>query len=312
MQKSYNIKKTCQITGLNPNTLRTWERRYNIFEPVRSDTGRRLYSEDDIEKIKYVAQLVFEGHAISNLGGLNLEQLKQMILVTPQDKAPPEKIGTDTRLKENHISDILTQLIKHLEKFELKQITRLVEQCRYRLSPNDFITRIVVPLMTDIGQKVDQGYFSIAEEHACSAILKFELIKLLTELRIKEHEEASSVILSTPEGEFHEFGALCAAILFADQGWKVFYLGANLPCDALIHASKALLPSIIVISNLSPDQNKSKLSSDIRQILSQCPESELWIGGKINSNMSDFKSETRLSLINNFETLQSKISGFKS
>lgn len=311
IQKSYNIKKVCQITGLNPNTLRTWERRYNIFEPIRSGTGRRLYTDEDIEKIRCVAQLVFEGHAISNLSGLSLQDLQRMTISQTSVTPTVDPIGSSARIKENHLTEIHTKLSDHLTRFELKDITRMIEQCRYRLSPEDFILRIVVPVMDDIGQKIDQGYFTIAQEHAISAIIKFELVKLLSDLRSKEFEDACVAIISTPEGEYHIIGAICASILFANQGWKIFCLGANLPTDALIHASQALNPDVIAISNVNPEMNQFRIPQDVQKILENCPNSQLWLGGRINTNLAQLKSEPRLAVVNNFEALIEKVRTFE-
>lgn len=309
IQKSYNIKKVCQITSLNPNTLRTWERRYQIFEPIRSDTGRRLYTDNDIEKIKCVAQLVFEGHAIGNLSGLSLPELQGMVITTPNLKKSESSIGSVDRIKENHLSEIITKLSDHLTRFELRDITHLLDRCRHRLTPEDFVLRIVVPVMQDIGLKVDQGFFTIAQEHAVSAIMKFKLIKLLSDLRSKEFENASSAIISTPEGEHHVIGAMCASILFANQGWRIYYLGGNLPTDALIHASQALKPDVIAISNINPGVNQFNPDQDIPKILNSTT-GQLWLGGRIHTNLAQFKSEPRLAIINNFEALIEKVRTF--
>ncbi|HKP75269.1 MAG TPA: MerR family transcriptional regulator, partial [Longimicrobiaceae bacterium] len=61
---SYRIKRVAQVTGINPATLRAWERRYNLIEPGRTESGYRLYSDDDVAMLSRIKQLTAEGLTI--------------------------------------------------------------------------------------------------------------------------------------------------------------------------------------------------------------------------------------------------------
>src|SRR6478609_278636 len=61
----YNIKAISNMVGIQPGTLRAWERRYQILNPVRNDSGHRLYTEEDLRKLKWLTEKVSGGFTIS-------------------------------------------------------------------------------------------------------------------------------------------------------------------------------------------------------------------------------------------------------
>jgi DNA-binding transcriptional MerR regulator len=89
----YSIGVVARRTHMHPETLRVWERRYELIVPERTDTGRRLYSEVDILKVSLVKQLTERGHAVSSVAKLPIDQLRAMLnasgSVMPEPKAPP-------------------------------------------------------------------------------------------------------------------------------------------------------------------------------------------------------------------------------
>jgi len=79
IEQNYRIGLTTQITGIRPETLRAWERRYEVVKPVRTDAGDRLYSQADIDRLLLIKKLVDNGDAISAVANLNIENLEKRI-----------------------------------------------------------------------------------------------------------------------------------------------------------------------------------------------------------------------------------------
>ena len=75
----YTIKNVSMITGIGVHTLRAWEKRYSVVVPDRSPSGRRFYSDSDIEKLKLIATLNKTGEQISSIAKLSLEELKASV-----------------------------------------------------------------------------------------------------------------------------------------------------------------------------------------------------------------------------------------
>ena len=83
-EQNYRIGLTTQITGIRPETLRAWERRYEVVKPIRTDAGDRLYTQADIDRLLLIKKLVDNGDAISAVANLNIENLEKEYLVAKQ------------------------------------------------------------------------------------------------------------------------------------------------------------------------------------------------------------------------------------
>lgn len=86
----YTIGVVAKRTNIHTETLRVWERRYQMVVPQRNLTGRRLYSEDDILKLSLVKKLTEEGHPVSGLADLSVDALRHR-LGADASSAPPVK-----------------------------------------------------------------------------------------------------------------------------------------------------------------------------------------------------------------------------
>lgn len=91
-QPGFPIGVVCRMTGIAPETLRAWERRYALVKPARAGGRNRLYSPDDIKRITLVKALVDAGHpvgSVASLGDAQLEALRKASHVAPRETAPP-------------------------------------------------------------------------------------------------------------------------------------------------------------------------------------------------------------------------------
>jgi DNA-binding transcriptional MerR regulator len=81
-ESNYRIGAVSRLTGIPPDTLRVWERRYDLVTPSRSEGGGRLYSQGDVTRLSVIKRLVDSGHAIGTIAELSLEQLHQRLAET--------------------------------------------------------------------------------------------------------------------------------------------------------------------------------------------------------------------------------------
>ena len=93
--QTYRIGAVSKLTGIRPDTLRIWERRYKVVEPSRTEKGGRLYSRDDVSRLMKIKTLVDQGHAISTLVSLDEDQLHQRL--TQHTGIQIMDAATDTR-----------------------------------------------------------------------------------------------------------------------------------------------------------------------------------------------------------------------
>ncbi len=105
--------------------------------------------------------------------------------------------------------------------------------------------------MSDIGQAVDKGEFSITHEHALSAIVKFHIGHFLYQRPIKTTDKNKTMIICGIEGDYHEFGILISALLALEAGFSLIYLGAHMPADSLADAINSIEPDFVVVGATS-------------------------------------------------------------
>lgn len=104
----YAIGVVARRTQTHPETIRVWERRYELIVPGRSESGRRLYSEDDIIKLSLVKQLTELGHSVSSLAKLTTDELKGLISASSGDRYA-EQMRRQIKRRIIFMNDLLRQ-----------------------------------------------------------------------------------------------------------------------------------------------------------------------------------------------------------
>lgn len=280
--QNINIKVVSKMTGINENTIRAWERRYSAVEPERSDDGRRLYSRKDVEKLSILWKLVQQGHLISQLAALSVSQLKKMsqddliIEAAPvQDEAPKEQSHLET-------------IISSLKKFDLDAIHISLQKARFELSPKAIVTRLILPLLKEVGNQVAASTLSISQEHLLSSLLRDHLGNVYQSLSPYDYEAKTfqkRVIITTREGDLHEFSILLAAILCRIHGYETYYLGPNMPVLDLAHACDQFKINFVILglAALPPEKEYITASAYLKTLdQSLSKKTQFLCGGMAN------------------------------
>ncbi|HRK01214.1 MAG TPA: MerR family transcriptional regulator [Oligoflexia bacterium] len=276
MSQTFNVKAAANMSALTTHTLRAWERRYGVVTPRRSANGRRLYTMEDVEKLRLLGQLVEAGHSIGQLAELSPAQLRS--LEKSQHSAPDRSHEVD------FLEKIRRQLIKSVEQLDFDEMDRLILQARISTPLREFVLQVVAPLLTQVGYLVHTRKLDVAQEHAFSAVLRNHLGELLSQVQ-KTNDWRSNTssalprfLFSTPEGDLHEFGILLAAILTGSRGFKFRYLGANMPAVDLGRAVLAVKAQIVVLGAVEADETrlKSPLKEYITELGRELQKEKLW------------------------------------
>jgi len=90
---AYRIGAVARLTGISPDTLRIWERRYDIVQPQRTPKGGRLYSHQDVTRLTMIKTLVDHGFAISTVANLPVEELNRRLNTAQPANLPPPGSG---------------------------------------------------------------------------------------------------------------------------------------------------------------------------------------------------------------------------
>lgn len=271
-------------TGLNASLLRAWERRYGAVDPGRSGGGQRLYSEDDIRKLSLLREAVDAGHNISQVAELTLEGLRDLVLreqaaraprgglagARPQDGGRPvEGVAEDVRGEGEGASvardarapapapsralgpgAFLDRALEAVHAMDTRGLEAVLNRSAMALSPEQLVDGVLVPLLGRIGLLWRAGEVGPASEHMASAVIRRFLDWLLEALG--SHEPGPLMIVGTPAGHRHEFGALLAAVVSAGEGWEVLSLGADLPASEIARAVRLKRAAAVALSAIHP------------------------------------------------------------
>lgn len=298
--KNINIKAVTQITGINENTLRAWERRYKSLSPEKGIDGRRVYNTRDIEKLNLIWKLVKNGHAIGNIANLKLPELKTLSskLKGLSQTVPDNEVSAINNLPQVEI-DHLNNIILALKKFDLSQIQLSLQSARFELSPKSIIHGLILPLMREVGHLVATSQLKVSQEHLLSSLLRDHLGQLYQSLNPYEYKlkgKAKKVMLTTREGDLHEFGILLAAILCRINGYETYYLGPNMPVDDLAEACNELEIDFLVLGLADIPKEKelitgNKFLSTLNELTSK--KSQIIFGGSNRIDLSKFSSKRK-------------------
>lgn len=78
-ERGYNIGAIASLTGITPDALRVWEKRYGLIQPSRTSTGNRIYSEEDLTRLSLIKNLLDAGDSIGKLVSLDISELKKRV-----------------------------------------------------------------------------------------------------------------------------------------------------------------------------------------------------------------------------------------
>lgn len=274
-----SIGAVARITGLSEFTLRAWERRYEGLKPKRLQSGRRIYSIEDVEKLSLLGQLTTEGHAVGDiihLDAARLAELVRRLKGSAADEGGPTSGITSARV---HVSTLLAAV----KDLDVSLLTSLLRTIQMQFNTRSFLIDIVAQFLRGLGELVASGQLDVFHEHAASAVVRNFLTGILfsTEAMTRFTDEVP-IIFAAPEGDHHEFGILIAALLATMRSCNVFYLGPNMPFGSLERAARVTKGGVIVLGLTAPESvlSQEDISSYLGNLVRRSrPSTEVWVGG---------------------------------
>ncbi len=279
----YSIQLASKISGVGVHTIRAWEKRYQAVTPDRNSSGRREYSDVDIERLSLLSQLCTLGHSIGKIAGLPTPELKILLEKLGKQAEMVEVRENDLNLSKTPVNpqESLKNLLMALKSYKLDIISHEFNKLKLVLNPRQLSLEIITPLLKEVGNSVIEGTFSISQEHALSSILKFHMGHLLFRGANMKSTKPYRILLTTPEGDYHEFGILQAALLCNYYNLPYFYLGPNLPVDSLLDAYRSLEGNIAMIGSAVIPENKGHefIQGYFDKVAKNLTKGQLIVGG---------------------------------
>ena len=292
MKKEFGINVISNACGVKPHTIRTWEKRYQVFTPERSEGGQRLYSENDLTKAKLIVALIEQGHTISNLARHPLQELRSLLVVKNGEVSESDRMFTSLETKK---------LEQHLVNFNIDQVASGMQYLRLSLGVKEFIFKIVLPVIHEIEKLALKGIYSVTQEHIISTIVRDQLGQINLANEGPNHERFA---LATPEGNLHELPIMIAEIICNANRFSTNFLGASHPAECLSEAVNALKCKTIVMGVISSAQwNYEKNIVPYLESMDKYLKNnvKVLLGGGREIDFPEFKNIENVKVIKSFE-----------
>ncbi len=243
----YTIKTVCAQTGIRAVTLRAWERRHEVLNPHRSNNRYRLYSERDVAILRWVKNRVDGGIAISNVVNelRTMQKNGQWPEVVPT--APVAPRGQQATPPERYASLIYQALIQHDEA----EASDILREAHAIFDVPTIFSKILTPALVQIGEAWFRGEIRVTTEHFASAFMRGKLMSLLQAYPSRRNTPV--ILVGCAPGEHHEIGSLMLSVLLRSYGFRVEYMGPDIPLEDLLDYASYEHPAMILLSSGSKE-----------------------------------------------------------
>jgi methanogenic corrinoid protein MtbC1 len=246
---TFNLKAVVQETGLKPDTLRAWERRYGVPSPDRTQGGHRLYSQQDINTLKWLLARQDEGLSISRAVSMwqslrdEGEDPLQVVPLGQTSGAPASYNLTD-------LGDTIVELrhswVDACMDFDERKAELVLAQAFSYYSPEAVCFELLQKGLAEIGNGWYEGSVTVQQEHFASALAMRRLDSLLAATPPPTRD--GRIVIGCPPGDNHTFSPLLLALLLRRRGWDVIYLGADVPTNRLHNTIERTQPDLVLFS----------------------------------------------------------------
>ena len=242
---SFNLKAVVQETGLKPDTLRAWERRYDLPQPKRTPGGHRLYTQRDIDTLKWLVDRQSNGLSISRAVDLwrkleadNKDPLVVMALSTQEAPAPALSVGST-------LIDLRNQWVNACTEFDEQAAEHVLSQALAMYPAETVCFDLLQKGLSQIGVGWYEGKLTAQQEHFASALAMRRLEALVG--ATPPPTRTGRVLIGCAPEEEHTFSALLLTLLMRRRGWEALYLGANVPMARLEATIASTEPKLVVM-----------------------------------------------------------------
>lgn len=234
----YPIGMVATLTGLPPDIIRVWERRYGLPQPARSAGGHRLYSPRDVALLRRAAALRAQGLTAA------------AACAQARRDAPRAPSGPEPSVGSAQTARLSARLHDAAVALDAAQAGTVLAEAGALLAVETLWEQVMAPALRGLGTDWAHGARSPAPEHLLSSLVRGRLSALLE--AVPRLPGAPDALLGAAPGEQHDLAPLMLALLLSRAGWTVTYLGADTPAEAWEEAARRLRPRVVIVTATMP------------------------------------------------------------
>ena len=312
MSDWHPIRVAARRTGLTPHVIRAWEKRYGAIRPHRTETNRRLYSQEDLERLSLLRRGTLAGRGIGQIAQLPTDELRRLVeedeaaqqaLSVPPSSRPAPRAG------DAEAQPALDACLDAIERLDPVLLERALETASVSMSRPALVSDVIVPLMQAIGDRWREGTLRVAHEHMATSVVRAFVENLGGAFQVPS--SGPGIIVATPSGHVHEIGAVLAASTAASEGWIVTYLGPSLPADEIAGAARQKNARAVALSLIYP-QDDPNLRAELERLARLLPpETALLVGGPAAEGYRQLLEGTGAIYVPDFDALRTELESLR-
>jgi DNA-binding transcriptional MerR regulator len=234
------IGELSRRSGVSPELLRAWERRYGLLEPTRSPGGLRLYSLEDLERVRLMSRHIANGVAAREAAAL---ASRAALGDEPGERPAPGSAAFDPVAAR-------AALGRAVDAFDEPGAQAIIDELLAAATVDALLSEVVVPFLRDVGERWERGELSVAQEHFASNVLRGRLLGLARGWGAGAGRRA---LLTCPPDERHDLGLIAFGLALRARGWRIDFLGSDTPIESVVRAAQAVRPDLLVVSSTAAE-----------------------------------------------------------
>lgn len=271
----FSIKDLENLSGIKAHTIRIWEKRYNVLEPMRTETNIRLYDLASLQKLLNITLLHNHGYKISKISTYPVDKIPQLV----------REIISEKSAKNHAINDFKMAMINFDQSLFFNTYNNLLSQKPFR----DVFYEVFIPLMNEIGLLWQSDTITPAHEHFISYLIKQKLLINTEKIQINgpSPDKERVFVLYLPQNEIHELGLMYLNYEFIFNGYKTIYLGESVPIDNLNDVRK-YFDKVTFVSYMTIHPDKDIINEyveNVKKSILTDSTTEFWVIGKITEEI---------------------------
>ncbi|POY36522.1 MerR family transcriptional regulator [Flavobacterium alvei] len=287
----FSIKDLENLSGIKAHTIRIWEKRYNILEPMRSNTNIRNYDTHNLQKLLNIVLLHNYGYKISRIAEHSSEKIELLV----------REIISEKSTKNHAINAFKMAMMNFDQVLFFKTYSNLLSEKSFR----EVFYEVFIPLMNEIGLLWQSGTITPAQEHFISYLIKQKLLVNIEKIQVLEPTRNDKVfVLYLPENEIHELGLMYLNYEILLNGYKTIYLGESVPIESL-KDMKQYYDNIVYVAYLTVQPTKDEVNTYLQEIATEImtADSQVWLLGRMTECIDLSKLPKAVSVFNSIPDL---------
>ncbi len=263
----YNIKAAAKILDMPKVTIRSWETRYNAITPARTESGHRLYSDQNLEDLKWLKIQVQEN-------GMKISEAVKLLHASRKQFYQPEV--TDSKEPIEYAKQI-EELYQAAVEIDIDRFNYLLDLKFSLFHHQTVFFHIIAPLMVRIGAEWENGQISVAHEHMITNIIQQRFNQFFRVFPVAPH--LPKVLALSPSGEHHQLGLLLFSLFLRENGFHVVYTGPDTPLDGLAEMVAKQDFQLVCMSVMTP-KSRPVAEQYIQELSTAMPHLHFLLGGQ--------------------------------